>query len=601
MVMKTYFKSALRTVKKQITRFFTIVFIVFVSIGLMSGIGELKNKVNYAVTEIYKQQNVADIIIKSKNQMGFSPEDITKVQNEFGKDNVLTGFSYDKKTDEKVIRIYSFDLSSKVNKLELLEGSLPKTDTEILVERKTDYLCEYNVGEKITLDIFDTGISTNYTVSGIVANPLIIHKAQEPSILENETLTDVIYLNNQPLPSNDIYISFEDKNIFDNGKSKDAFSSRYKSKINETKQKITENLGLTDIAVLSLYENFGLFSMHDYAEKVGDIALIFDLFFMLVTSLVIFSTMSRLLEEERAQVACLKTLGYSNFSIILKYVLFITAATIIGGIISLGVGIGLTNVLYISFNLLYKMPKYPASMPYTYFLISLGIILFVAIIVTILSGLKLTRTKPAKLLLAKTPPAGRKVLLERITPIWNKLPFKYKSSYRNVFLFRSRFLMTVISIIGSTILVLAGFGLLDNALSMDNTQSISLIAAALIVFAGLLCALVVYNITNINISERNREIATLMVLGYKDKEVTGYIFREVYIMSFIGAILGVPLGYGFLEFVFNLINFGSTSGVNWWTWILAPAVTMLFAVLSSMLLYRKVIKTDMNESLKTLD
>ena len=161
--------------------------------------------------------------------------------------------------------------------------------------------------------------------------------------------------------------------------------------------------------------------------------------------------------------------------------------------------------------------------------------------------------------------------------------------------------MTVVSIMGSTILVLAGFGLLDNTLVSENTEAISLIAAALIVFAGLLCALVVYNITNINISERKREIASLMVLGYNDKEVSFYIFREIYIMSFIGAILGVPLGYGFLEFVFNLINFGKTSDVNWWTWILAPAITMVFAVLSSLMLTRKITKTDMNDSLKTLE
>ena len=92
-----------------------------------------------------------------------------------------------------------------------------------------------------------------------------------------------------------------------------------------------------------------------------------------------------------------------------------------------------------------------------------------------------------------------------------------------------------------------------------------------------------------------------MVLGYQDGEVTGYIFREIYIMCAIGAVVGVPLGVGFLYFVFNLVDFGALADLNWWTYLIAPAVTMLFAFLSTLLLRRNIIKTDMNASLKTLE
>ena len=161
--------------------------------------------------------------------------------------------------------------------------------------------------------------------------------------------------------------------------------------------------------------------------------------------------------------------------------------------------------------------------------------------------------------------------------------------------------MTVISIIGSSVLVLAGMGLFDCAVNYKDATSIVAIAVAIIAFSAALSALVIYNITNINVSERTREIATLMVLGYHEKEVTGYIFREVYIMSFIGAILGLPIGFVFLDFVFELINFGSIAEINWWTWILAPLVTMLFSFLATLFLRKKIIKTDMNASLKSLE
>ena len=161
--------------------------------------------------------------------------------------------------------------------------------------------------------------------------------------------------------------------------------------------------------------------------------------------------------------------------------------------------------------------------------------------------------------------------------------------------------MTVLSVIGATVLVFAGFGLLDCTQNIENGISLVTVSIALIAFSALLCALVIYNITNINVSERNREIATLMVLGYKNNEVTGYIFREIYIMSAIGAILGLPLGILFLQFVFYLIDFGSLSEIHWWTYLIAPIVTMFFSFLSTFFLYRKIVKTDMNASLKILE
>ena len=160
--------------------------------------------------------------------------------------------------------------------------------------------------------------------------------------------------------------------------------------------------------------------------------------------------------------------------------------------------------------------------------------------------------------------------------------------------------MTVLSIMGSAVLVFAGLGLMDCSNSIPGGESLSTIALAIIAFSALLSALVIYNLTNINISERNREVATLMVLGYHNKEVCGYIFREIYIMSFVGALLGLPVGLGFVEFVFGLIDFGTVSQIKWTTYVFTPLIAMAFSFLSTLLLYKKITKIDMNASLKTV-
>lgn len=587
MVMKTAFKTAYRMFSKQIARLLTIVAIVIVSVGFMSGIGESENKINQALVNYYNSQNISDLLIKSQNSTGFTKEEIESIEDKFGKENVMKSFSYDATINETITRLYTFDISKmNINKLELLEGNYPSSSNEIVVERKTNKIKSYNINDKITINDIE------YTVSGIVLNPLIIQKNEEISYIENEHLENVIYFDSEFLPiTNDLYITIENRDLFN------AFSSKYETKINELKSEIT----LENVTILSLYENYGLYSLSSYAQKVGMIGIIFVVFFLAVTILVVFSTMTRLLDEERSQIACLKTLGYSNFKIISKYLLFVSISTILGCILAFGVGTSLTRILYIAFGIQYSMPPFPSLAKHSYYILTSIIIFIATLLVTLFSGLNLSKNKPSTLLTPKAPKIGRKVILEKIPFIWNKLSFKYKSSIRNVLLFRSRFFMTIISIIGSTVLVLAGMGLFDCTMKSDYGTSLITISIALIIFSALLCALVIYNITNINVSERNREIATLMVLGYQNNEVCGYIFREIYIMSFIASLLGLPLGFVFIDFVFDLINFGNVADINWYTWVLAPIITMLFSGVATLLLRKKITKTDMNASLKTLE
>lgn len=587
MVMKTFFKSIRRMIFAQITRLLTITFIIFVSVSLMYGISEVRNKIDTAVDTVCTKCSIPDIVVKSTSNYGIT--DRGALEEAFGQENLKSATVYEMTTDnKKIVRFMGYEFDSGLFDLKLISGSLPSNPGEVVLQSLSTKGTKYSVGQVITLN--GAAGEVKFTISGIVENKYFFARNREPSYTDGETLDAVIYCDMPVALTTDIFVTL----------SRDCkiFSHDYKVLIENAKAKLA---GQSDIRVLTLYENFGLFSVHSYAAKVEKIAIIFMVFFMLVTLLVIFSTITRLLDEERPQIACLKTLGYSNFACHMKYFIFVIFAVVLGSLLAAPVGGIITKLIFTAFDIQYLMPAYPNDFAIGYYSLSVGIILLSSLISTFFSATKMTSLLPAKLLVPKTPKKGKKVLLEKIPFIWNRLSFKYKSTLRNVFLFKSRFFMTVISIIGSTILVLAGLGLLDNAKSLPSADSIVFIALVLIVFAALLCALVIYNLTNINISERSREISSLMVLGYFDSEVTSYIFREIYIMSFIGAVLGIPLGALFLDFVFNFISFGAVSVVNWWSWLLAPVLTMLFTVLSTLLLYKKIVKTDISVSLKTLD
>ena len=356
------------------------------------------------------------------------------------------------------------------------------------------------------------------------------------------------------------------------------------------------------IETLTMQENYSFRSFHEYSGKILGIGIVLMVVFLFVTVLVVLSTVTRLLDEERSQIACLMTQGYSHARIIAKYLLFAFIGTAIGGVGAYFAGLGVSRMIYVNFEWEYVLPACSSNIAIGFFIGTFALILLSTLIATAVAGHKLTCQQPADLLRPKVPKRGKKVFLERIPLIWNRLSFKYKSTMRNVLRFFGRFLMTVVSVACSTALVLAGFAILDCCLFQDigGTAMIG-ISIIVLAFAALLNFVVTYTLTNINISERERELATLMVLGYQDNEVAGYIYREIYITSGIGILFGLPLGALVCQFIFVVMGFGSVPGISWFVWILAPVLSIIFTVLVTLMLRHKIVRIDMNESLKAIE
>ena len=337
------------------------------------------------------------------------------------------------------------------------------------------------------------------------------------------------------------------------------------------------------------------------ADKIQIISYIFPVFFIIVAVMVVFITVTRLVEEERAGIAVLKTMGYNNTSIIFKYVLFAASAAVIG--CTIGIILGYFGILPVLFKIIadeHKLPTTNYTFPTFGFVSAVLTILLISVVAFFITFLS-CREKPSKLLTYKSPKAGGKILLERMPFIWKRLKFKYKSTIRNIVRYKMRFAMTVFSVMGATALVFVGIALFFVLKDEEMAGSIVPISVVLTVSSVLLAALIIYNITNINIEERKREIATLRVLGYKNIEVCGYIFRELFFLVIIGIALGLPLGFAFLKFLMDSMNFGAVDNIKWYVWIIATALSLVALALANLLLFRKIHRVDMNGSLKTID
>ena len=138
----------------------------------------------------------------------------------------------------------------------------------------------------------------------------------------------------------------------------------------------------------------------------------------------------------------------------------------------------------------------------------------------------------------------------------------------------------------------------------DMLRSLNIVIYVLILSAGLLAFVVLYNLNNINITERRRELATLKVLGFYDTEVAMYVYRENVILTLIGIVAGGFMGMILHRFTIQTVEvdmmmFGRQ--IRLFSYFLSGVITLVFSVLVNLVMYRNLKKIDMIESLKSVE
>lgn len=262
---------------------------------------------------------------------------------------------------------------------------------------------------------------------------------------------------------------------YDKEKSKaDEKFAEAEEEINNAQEKL-DKISSPEWYVFTRDDNPGYSSFSQNADRLDAVASVFPVFFLLVAVLVCVTTMTRLIEEKRTEIATFKALGYSNISIVAKFVIYALIAAIIGSVI--GTIIGVCTLPFIIFNA-YKIMYYIGDISLVLNVASIVLGITAAVLcTTVISVVVCMRSlshKPAEAMRPKAPKPGKRILLEYITPLWNRFSFTAKLTARNLFRYKSRLCMTVIGVAGCTALIVAAFGLLNSfdPLTKDQFETI---------------------------------------------------------------------------------------------------------------------------------
>ncbi len=504
---KALLKDSFKEIKVSYKRFISILLMALLGVGFFAGLRATSPDMVNTIDKYFKDQNVYDIEVLST--LGLTNGDLEAIKNIENVEQVYGTYSKDSliKINDKEI-VTKILCLEEVNKPVIIEGREPQNKAECLVEEGFLKNTNKKIGDKIQVELENTDdeLEENQeflkekelTIVGTARSPLYISRERGTSKLGSGSINYYIYISKENVSSEvftEAYVKLKDSEKYKTStnryekyveetkdnienikeerqkaeeelqKSREEFDTKIKEaegKLIDAKEKVAK-IGNPTWYILDRNQNVGYASFIQDTESIENLSMVFPIVFFAIAILVSLTSMTRMVEEERQEIGTLKALGYNKFHISLKYIIYSSLACIIGAIIGMNIGFQiLPRIIWEMYEMMYTMPDINILYNYEYSVIGLALIYICIVGATIYSILRELKEMPATLLRPKSPKLGKRVLLERITPIWKRLNFTQKVTIRNIFRYKKRFLMTIIGIFGCTSLILAGFGLKDS-------------------------------------------------------------------------------------------------------------------------------------------
>ena len=508
-------------------RFLSLFVMSLLAVGFLAGLRMTAPDMHNTVDHYYDRQNFMDIRLIS--MLGLTQDDLEAVSQVPGVKAAEGSRTFDALAGEDCVNV--LELPREINLLDLTEGRLPKSSDECVTEVKILEALHKEIGDTITIDTresFDSVLGEDplaqaseegppstkhtFTIVGIARSPLYISRTRGGSNVGSGSVTGFVVLPSECFTQevySTIYLSLEglgQYNCYTDDAYKeqvDAFADSLeplaKERASIREKQVSEEVTFEDMAAAlisgiaqsgsggsalsGLDTSSGEWYILDRetirsyvefssdAERMGNLADVFPLIFFLVAALSSLTSMTRMVEDHRAEIGTMKALGFSTLSISVKYIGYALAASLVGGGAGLLIGCtALPSLIYYEWGILYLLPWLEISIsPFVAFY-SLGAAVLATAGAAFAACYATLLAKPAELLRPRAPKPGKRIFLEYIGAVWSRLSFIQKVSARNLFRYKKRFWMTIIGIAGCTALLATGYGLRDSIFDVLTWQ-----------------------------------------------------------------------------------------------------------------------------------
>lgn len=446
-------KKMFNDMKEHKMQFISIFLMAFLTLMIYSGVGAEASGIQQTVDNFYQENNMADIWIYSDNFDNDTFEKIQNMPSTTDAQRQLVIASTATKLDGDPSVTLHFCEANNISKYYPVEGSNIDLDDEdgIWLDKRFADAHNLKIGDNITLEF--QSLKIEKTIRGLGYSPEYVYQQSEESIIPDFNLQGFAYLSHKAFPMDNIPYT------------------TVLIKTNQTSDKYQEEL---DDAIDAKYNTFMPFKDHssvnqfqseiDQHKMMGEL---FPIIFVAVALLTLITTMTRIVSHQRTQIGTLKALGFKDRTLIIHYISYGFYLTVIGSILGLIVGVSTIPYLFFpSMSAFYTLPVWKSGFDNSFIMVAL-LLIIMSIIITYLSTKNIVKESPASALEPKAPKVSSKSLLER-TRLWKRFGFNIRWNIRDIKRNKIRSLVTIVSVIGCTILLISAFGMSDG---MDDLKT----------------------------------------------------------------------------------------------------------------------------------
>ncbi|MEA4898996.1 MAG: FtsX-like permease family protein [Christensenellaceae bacterium] len=442
-------KKIFRDIGENRWSFLAIVCICSLGIALFSGVNLYVSTIENEVSNYYERANLANYWIYKAE---LSDSDLNNIRSldsiqDAQRRKVIDVALYG--SSDAVLHIHAVDETARINVPELLDGSLldGSETNSLLFDSRFAEAHGLSVGDRITTG--DGEGQKEWLIKGIVRDVEYVYYAPEGLTIPDYQKYGFAYTNASSLPDvafNEIILTT-------------------RKGFNLTQEEITKAVRETieGANILSRPHQTSYRKVADAMTGIKQIGLMFSIAFFLTAALVTWITVSRMMENQRQHMGTLRSLGFSKREIMRRYtllgVLITIPSLILGWLLSRYL---IAQSMYNVAITLYTIEATGLKVFSFHLLLATFCVANITCGATVLSCRKSLASMPSELMRQKPPAKGHRILLERITLFWRSLSFSGKIVTRNLFRNKTRLLMGLIGIIGSTALILCGFGLMNS-------------------------------------------------------------------------------------------------------------------------------------------
>lgn len=443
------FKKMIRDMNEHKMQFISIFLMSFLTLWIFTGVGAEVAGIQQTVDEFYEDTNMADIWIYSENFENSSIEKINDISTTNNLERQLVISTTANITDNPTVELHFIENNS-ISKYYPVEGeSINLNDDEgIWLDKRFAEANNIKIGDKIKLEFNGTGIEK--TVKGLGYSPEYVYEEGE-SLIPDFKLHGFGYLSYKAfviddIPFNTLLVQTDD--------------SDYQSKVDEKIDYLTY-VPFEDHRSVKQFQ-----SEIDQHEMMGNM---FPVIFVIVALLTLLTTMTRIVNHQRTQIGTLKALGFSDRKITLHYISYGFYLTLVGCILGLIIGPNTLPYLFVpSMSSFYTLPKWVPGFDIKFVIVAI-IMILLSTLFTYLATKNISKESPASTLIPKAPKISKKGVIEK-TKLWKIIGFNGRWNIRDIKRNKIRSLVTIVSIIGCTLLLISAFGMNDGMNDLKTWQ-----------------------------------------------------------------------------------------------------------------------------------